>query len=135
MSQANVEVVRKACEAWERGELETWLGALHPEVVWDSSRFAGWEEGAIYRGRNQVRAFLVDDWRASWHRYDALVEEIADVGDRVLVLWWQRMVDAAGGTPIEVRSAQVCSVGDGLICRMDNYTDRAEALNAVELSE
>ena len=32
---------------------------------------------------------------------------------RVLVLWWQRMVDSAGGAPLEVRSAQVCSVREG----------------------
>ena len=135
MSQEDVEMVSRACEAWARGDLQTWLSALHPEVVWDSSHFAGWEEGAVYRGRNQVRAFLVDDWRAGWHRYDACVEAVAGVGDRVLVLWAQGMVDATGGSPLEVHSAQVCSVRDGLIFRMDNYAHRAEAVQAVGVEE
>jgi len=135
VSQQNVELVRRACEAWARGDFEAWLAALHPDVVWDSSHFAGWEEGSVYRGRAQVRAFLVDEWRAGWEHYDARVEDVTGVGDQVLVLWSQRMAEAGGDAPFEVHSAQVCSVGDGLILRMDNYTDRAQALEAVESEE
>jgi ketosteroid isomerase-like protein len=135
VSEENAEAVRRTCEAWERGELETWLETLHPDVVWDTTHFEGWLEGAIYRGRDAVRHFLVDEWRGSWDRYEARVEEVADAGDRVLVFWSQRMVGAGSGVPVVLDSAQVCTVRDGKLARVDNYTDRAEALKAVGLSE
>jgi uncharacterized protein len=135
VSQDDVVVVKNACEAWERGDLEAWLEALHPDVVWDSSRFAGLMEGSVYRGRDEVRAFLVAEWRASWDRYEARVEDVVDAGDRVLVLWSQRMVEAGGGSPLVVHTAQLCSVRDGKVIRMDNFTDRAEALEILGLSE
>src|SRR5947207_297207 len=135
MSQENVEVVKNASEAWERGDLEAWLEALHPDVVWDSSRFAGLLEGSVYEGRDEVRAFLLDEWRASWDLYEAHVEDVVDAGDRVLVLWSQRMVEAGSGIPLEVHTAQLCSVRDGKVIRMDNFTDRAEARKAEGLAE
>ena len=135
MSQENVEVVKNASEAWERGDLEAWLEALHPDVVWDSSRFAGLLEGSVYQGRDEVRAFLLDEWRASWDLYEARVEDIVDAGDRVLVLWSQRMVEAGSGIPLEVHTAQLCSVRDGKVIRMDNFTDSGEARKAEGLAE
>ena len=133
MSNENVEAVRRTCEAWERGDIEAWLEAFHPDIVWDTTHFEGWLEGAVYQGRDAVRRFLVDEWRASWGRYEACVEELADAGDRVLVLWVQRMTGAGSGVPVALDSAQVCSVRRGKVARVDNYTDRGEALRAVGL--
>jgi ketosteroid isomerase-like protein len=133
--QENVDVVRRSCEAWARGDLVAWLETLDPEIVWDSSHFEGWLETSVFRGRDEVRGFLVDEWLASWDRYEARVEEVTEAGDRVLVLWQQSMVGAGGGVPLVVHTAQVCSVHEGRVTRIDNYTDQAEALKAVRLEE
>ena len=135
MSQENVEVVRRSCEAWVRGDLDAWLETLHPHIVWDSTRFGGFWERTLYRGCDEVRSFVVDEWVASWESYEAGVEEIVDAGDRVLVLGWQRLVGAEDDVPITLKTAQICSVHDGKVVRMDNYVDRAEALEAVGLAE
>ena len=135
MSQQSVEIVKSSCEAWASGDLDAWLAMLHPQVVWDTTRFEGWEEGTLYRGRDEVRSFLVDEWLASWESYEARVEEVADAGDSVLVLWCQRMVEAEGGAPIAVESAQICRVRDGKVIRIDNYIDRTEALAAAGLEK
>jgi ketosteroid isomerase-like protein len=135
VSRENVELVTRACDAWTRGDLDIWLETLDPDIVWDTTRFGGLLEGTLYHGHDEVTSFLVDEWRGSWESYEAGVEDVADAGDRVLVLWWQRMVEAEGGAPIFVRTAQVCSIRDGKITRIDNYIDRAEALQAVGLEE
>jgi ketosteroid isomerase-like protein len=135
MSQEKVDVVRRSCEAWARGDLVAWLETLHPEIVWDSSHFEGWLEASVFRGRDEVRGFLVDEWLASWDRYEARVEEVAEAGDRVLVLWRQSMVGPGGGVPLVVHTAQLCSVRDARVTRIDNYTDQAEALKAAGLRE
>jgi ketosteroid isomerase-like protein len=35
MSQENVELIRRACDAFNRGDYEGWLAALDPEVELD----------------------------------------------------------------------------------------------------
>jgi len=56
VSKQDVDVVRRALDAWNSGDLDRALEVLHPdgEVDWSESR--GLERG-IYRGRKQVRRF------------------------------------------------------------------------------
>jgi ketosteroid isomerase-like protein len=35
MSQENVEIVRRCCEAFNRGDYEAALDALDPDIEWD----------------------------------------------------------------------------------------------------
>jgi ketosteroid isomerase-like protein len=134
MSRGNVEVLRKSCEAWVRGDLDAAFERWDPEIEWDTTHFAGWVENEIYRGRGEVRRFL-DEWLGSWDSYEAGVEEIVEAGDQVVVFWWQRMTGRRSGVPVELNSAQVCTLRDGRVIRIDNYTDRDEALKAAGLRE
>ena len=133
MSQENVDIVRKACEAWMTTGKRV-LELLDPEVEWDTTHFEGWPESKVYSGREEVSRFL-DEWLASWDAYEAGVDEILDAGDRVVALWWQRMTGRESGVPVELASAQVWTLRDGRVIRIDNYTDRAEALESVGLRE
>jgi ketosteroid isomerase-like protein len=134
MSRENVEVVRRACDAWLSGDRDAVFEINHPEVEWDTTHFEGWTENKVYRGRDEVMRFL-DEWLASWDSYEARVDELLEAGDRVVVFWWQRMTGRGSGVPVELDSAQVWTVRDGLVIRIDNYTDRGEALEAVGLSD
>jgi ketosteroid isomerase-like protein len=134
MSQENVEIAWNACQAWAAGDFESTFAAMDPDVVWDATRFEGWMEKPIYCGRDEVRGFL-EEWLGTWDRFEAGVEEVRDAGDRVVVFWWQRMSGGGSGVPVELRSAQVWRFSSGGIARIDNYTDRAKALEAAGLAE
>jgi hypothetical protein len=41
MSQENVEIVRRGCEARIRGDLDALLALFDPAVVWDTTNFEG----------------------------------------------------------------------------------------------
>ena len=43
------------------------------------------------------------------------------------------MVGHESGVPVELNSTQVWTVRDGKVTRIDNYTERAEALEAAGL--
>jgi ketosteroid isomerase-like protein len=45
MSQKNVEVVRRAVDGWNRGDIDAWMESAHPDVEW-SSAVARQVEGA-----------------------------------------------------------------------------------------
>jgi ketosteroid isomerase-like protein len=136
MSHENVELVRTSCEAWLGGDLTAAFELFHSEVEWDTTHFQGWLESRVIRGRDEVRRFLEHDWLASWDSYEAGIEDLVDAGrGRVLAFWWQRMAGRGSGVPVRLDSAQVWKIRDGQVLRIENYTDRTEALAAVGLSE
>ena len=64
------------------------------------------------------------------------MERYLDIDDeRVVTLCWQRGVGTGSEVPVEMDFAQVFTVKGGAITRIDVYSERAEALEAVGLSE
>jgi ketosteroid isomerase-like protein len=135
MSEQNVELARTACEAWITGDLDAMFEDWHRDVVWDTTHFEGWVESKVYRGRDEVRRFL-EEWRATWNAesYEASFE-VLDAGDQVVVFWSQRMAGRGSGAPVKLNSAQVLTIRDASVRRVDNYTARGEALKAVGLQD
>ena len=134
MSPENVEIVRTGCEAWLRGDFDAMSETWHPEVEWDTTHFEGWVENKVYRGQDEVRRFL-EEWLASWDResYQASFE-LLDKEEQVVVFWSQRMSGRGSGAPVKLDSAQVLTLRDGKVSRIDNYTDPNEALEAAGLA-
>jgi ketosteroid isomerase-like protein len=58
-------------------------------------------------------------------------EEFADMGDRVVVTVRFRARGRGSGTPVDARLYDVFTLRDGKIVRMDQFAERAEALEAV----
>ena len=132
MSQENVEVVRAAFAAWNRGDLNAWLETFHPEVEWHTSgAFPGFEP-AFY-GHDGVRSFW-QQFRAGWEEIFLDVEEIIDRGEQVIVLFRFR---AKGRDGIRVQRPQaLCdTVRGGQVVRAENFAGWDQALEAARLSE
>jgi ketosteroid isomerase-like protein len=128
MSQENVEVVRQAYEAYVRGDLSGALESYDDDVVFNPN-----EEPAM-RGRAAVLAYL-ERWEEPWEEYVVEAEGFIDAGDRVVVTVHFKGRGKGSGVEIDARSHHVHALRDGRIVRMDEYTDRAEALEAAGLSE
>jgi ketosteroid isomerase-like protein len=130
MSQENVELARKHVDAWNRGDVDTWVELFHPEGEYISEQI--WRiEGAenVFRGREGVRRFW-DEWHSVW---DLTVEvsEIRDRGDTVLTIGRNRARGSASGVDLDVPMAYVGEIEGGLIRRLRAYHDPDEALEAV----
>ena len=127
MSQANVEVVRRGWDAWQRGDLPGLFSNFDPEVVWDTSHFRDWPESA-YRGIDGVERFLTE-WLEVWADYELDVDDVLAAPDgRVVSLLRQRGRGRDSGLPMEMSLAQIATLRDGKVTRLDNYEDRGEAL-------
>lgn len=68
MSQENVEVVKRAIDAFNRRDLDAAVRYTHPDVEVDWSRSQGVEAG-IYRGREMTRRF----WSTFLELFDRVV--------------------------------------------------------------
>jgi ketosteroid isomerase-like protein len=132
MSQANVELVRKAFEAYAAGGLEAVLPFYTSDVVWFAA--SEWPEDSAYEGidanRRQDAA-----WHASFEDYGWDVHDIRDVRDRVLVL--AEMTGRTRDTSMVVRQQVGLLAGfrDQKIAEVRAFNTWQEGLEAVGLTE
>jgi len=133
MSQADVDSVRAAWEAWERGDMEAIFAFYDPEIVWDQTHADTPELSTVYHGHDGVRQFI-REWIAPFESYYARPEEFIDAGEAVVVRLRQGGRGKQSGAEVEMPPYwQVYRLRDGRAMRIEVYTDQAEALKAVGL--
>jgi len=132
MSQENVEIVRRACEAYGRNDLDVAYAYLHPEIEFHT--YAESPEAGIYRGREAVRKYN-EGLVGRFERFRAEIEEIVDAGERVVVVSTQHAVPKGGQEEIAVRMTEVWTIRDALLAERHSYSTRSEALEAAGLLE
>ncbi len=134
MSQENVEIVRRAFEAFNRGGVEAvpWS----PEFVWDASP-TGIPGLGVYRGPDEIKAFFEEDWFEvfPFEGWELEAEELIDHGGQVIVKCCQRGRGAGSGAAVEIHFAQVYAFRNGQPVRATNYMTYDEALEAAGLRE
>jgi ketosteroid isomerase-like protein len=130
MSEENVETLHQIAAAWNRRDLEAWLGFMHPEIDWQGAFTR--LEGATFRGREGMRVY--------WSQTNAALElvvsfdEVRDLGDTVVGLGHLRG-RSQGGIPIDTQYGIVIGYLDGLAVRGSDWGSHAEALEAAGLSK
>jgi uncharacterized protein len=135
MSRANVKVVRRAYEAWNRQDLDAFLSVVHPEAEWrgPGDLFIGIE--GVYRGHAGVREW----WNAAkepWRYFKSHVQRILAGGDKVVTVVRFEAVGKESGAKVELPFlTNVIELKDGLIVKFNSYYSLDEALDAAGLSE
>src|SRR5436190_1631207 len=132
MSQENAEIVRRAIEGFNRRDLDAATRYSDPDIEVDWSRSRGVEAG-IYRGQQAARDF----WNQFLDMFDQVTvtaEEFIELGDRVVVPCRARLC-GRDGIEVQTRSAYVVTFRDRRIVEWTLYQEKAEALEAVGLSE
>ncbi len=133
MSQENLERLHALADAFSRGDFETVIQGVaeHVEV---RPAVIGIDVGGPYRGRDELRAFcaqISDAWKTLTIDPQDL---LAAPGERVVAVERWRVV-GRDGLELDFELVDVYTFRDGLVVRIDGFRDRAEALEAVGLSE
>ena len=131
MSQENVEIVRHAWAAWERGDWEPLYAFYHPDIVWDASALEGPISG-VYHGHDGVRQYF-HEWLESFEAHEARAERFIDAGDDVIVSLRLTGRGKASGVEVEMTRSNVYRIRDGLAIRVELFETETEALEAVGL--
>jgi ketosteroid isomerase-like protein len=132
MSRENIEVHRLMREAWNRQDFDGVLQYLDPEVEFHPGPLPPGED-ARYLGHQGVREWIrnvTDAWvEVSFEPKERI--EIAS--DRILAIdrWFFRGRD---GIEIEEELPTAYTFRNGLIVRVDGFTDKSEALKVVGLN-
>jgi ketosteroid isomerase-like protein len=134
MSQENVEVVRRQFQACRDGTLDDAAKYWHPDIEWRAIEGAADDVGVI-RGESRLRGYY-QDWIDIMDAMEAHVEEVLFDGDeRVAAVIRNSGRGRASGVLTRGRYYVACIVRDGRIVSGREYATRAQALEAVGLSE
>jgi ketosteroid isomerase-like protein len=127
MSQENVEIVRRAFEAFNRRDMTGFLELLDPDVEWVP--ILAVLEGRVYRGHKEVQRWI-EDLDPDWEFFEVYYEELRDLGDRVLIFGHWRARGRASGVESEQPGTWLYEMKGGKVVRMHTFTDRDEGLKA-----
>jgi ketosteroid isomerase-like protein len=130
MASEALDVVQRSYEYFRQtGTFDDAL--MSADYVWDMSTFEGWPEQQVYHGVEGARQFIAE-WTAPFDEWQIDQEDVIDAGGgKVVAVMRQRGRHRLTGMPVDMLIAQVFTVRDGLMIRMEMYSDPAEALAAV----
>lgn len=126
-SEVDVALVLESYEYWERGDIESAVQPLHPEVEWvEPAEFPG---GGARRGPVAVAEYLRES-RASWRELHS-ERQATVVGADVVVVHHVHgtLID---GTAHSGTVADVYTVRDGQVVRMRAYADPNEPFRGAD---
>jgi ketosteroid isomerase-like protein len=132
MSQENMEVVQRAITALNGRHIDRYLACCTEGVTLRTPVVA---LTGVYEGPEGIRRFFsdIEDAAPDFHIEVERIEALSD--ERVLAFLRITATGRASGIPTGVETANVYDFAEGRIARIDIYTDRSEALEAVGLRE
>jgi ketosteroid isomerase-like protein len=133
MSQENVEKLHQGLDAFNRRDRAAWQALCDPE--YETVPSGDWPEMQPIRGREAAWDFYVEadePWEGSPYEY---IEAIDAGNDKVMAQLRREMRGKASGVGVVYSYWVVASFRDGKVLRMQWFAERAEALEAVGLSE
>jgi ketosteroid isomerase-like protein len=129
VSEANIEIARRAYAAFSLSGIEGILPYLDPEIEWRMwERFS--REPRIFRGHDGVRK-AIGIFEENYDDFKAEPKEFIDAGDCVVVPVTLSGNVKGTGKPAEFDLVQVWTARGTRAARLDVYSSREEALAAV----
>jgi ketosteroid isomerase-like protein len=133
MSQDHVETVKQLTVAFHRRDIDAFVQFTTADVEWEPV-FAAQVEGAVYRGRSGIEAFL-RELTETWDEFRPVPEDYRDLGERVLGLGRLSAQGRNSGAAIDAPWAGIFDFRGTRIFRIRTYLNHSEALRAVGLEE
>jgi ketosteroid isomerase-like protein len=134
VSQANIELLRRANALGNDGEFEALFELYHPEVEWRDLAHAP-DLPEIVRGRDAVLS-VFEQWRSVLDDWKVEVLDYIDADPWVICETTWTAIGAASGVTSEFRGADAFEVVDGLVKRVViGFADVAAATKAIQQEE
>jgi uncharacterized protein len=127
---SNLETIQGVYEAFGRGDIESVIAALHPEIEWIEPEMDALPYGGTHHGveavANEVFALIPQTWEMVELRPDEWIED----GDTVVVTG-QFTARAKGRQEGSWRFAHVWKMRDGKAMRVEPFLDTLAELRAL----
>jgi hypothetical protein len=130
MSQANIDAFEKGMDDFRRGDWDAVAATVDEHILLRAD--PGWPEQRVY-GREAVVAF----WRGLWESWgpDADIEEVVDLGDRLLVRWRYVVRGQQSGVEGEQSISSIQTYREGRAILIEYFLEYERALEALEMRQ
>ena len=127
VSAEDIESLREAYAAFNRGDPGAVLKYLDPAIEWHS--VSELPDRRVLHGLAEVEAHL-RGLLELWETLELAPQEITVHGDKVLVVFHQS-ARGASGVPVTNQSTHLWTVRDGKAIRLQAYRSKEQALEAI----
>jgi ketosteroid isomerase-like protein len=132
VSSQNVEIVRRALDAFSSGDAVAFAELTTPDIEWTVGLAA--VEGEVFTGWEGVETYF-ERLRSAWDEFRFLADEFHDRGDVVLVLGRLQGRSRGAGVPVESPVGAVWELRDGRIWRLRAYLDQDRSREVAGLED
>ena len=131
--QANIELVKKAYDAFQKGDINGVLALADPDVDWKLPDMEGIPFSGSRRGLGEVAEFFRQVDELMQLRSFTPREFIAQ-GDRVIVLGYYDWVIRKTGATLGAEWVHSFTIRNGKLIALEEFTDTAKVLEAFGLA-
>ena len=131
MSEENVNILRRGYEAFNRGDIDTVMGLMDPNIEWQEPDVEGLPQRGTHHGPEDVANNVFGAIVGNWDSFQAVPEDFMDAGDRVVVLGHLAGTGKASGRTLDAPYAHVLTLRDGKAVHFRAYADTANALQSL----
>ena len=130
MSEADVELARRAYAYWAAGDVDALIENATPDFEFIPAIAASVDGGSV-KGPSEFRRFWAD-LQETWETFRIDLDEFRDFGDRVLGVG--RLTAKGRGSELELDQPiySVVRFREGKVARMQSFLDESAALEAAE---
>lgn len=129
----NEALLREFFDRFNRGDVEGQLAMLGADYDWRPAYTGGGlVEGQVFRGPEGFRRYLVE-LTETWSEIKLEIEELRELGSRVLVFARIRAVGRASGVTVDQRFGGIWTIRSGKFVDGRAYETRDEARVAAGL--
>jgi ketosteroid isomerase-like protein len=132
MSQQNLDAVRAVYEEWAKGNLRAGRDLFDPDILFIP--LPEIPNAGRYHGTESMRDFM-RGWMEAWQTLTLTAEDFIEADNSVVVAVRQSGIGQESGTPSDFLYFSVWTFRGRAVIRMEDFSDRAQALEAVGLSE
>jgi ketosteroid isomerase-like protein len=132
VSQENIEIVRAAMDAWNRGDWDEALKDAAPDVELDNSSNTG-EWRGVHRGPDEVKR-VWKKFAEPWESVRFEIDEFIDAGEHV-VTRQSGQFTGRDGIQVETHTGWCWTFRDGVLTRLFASNELGDALEAAGLKE
>ena len=123
---SNREFVQSLYDAFVRGDADTVLAGLAPDVEWNEAKGSPYADMNPYRGPEEVGNGVFGRLLADYDEFTLQPHQLVEDGDTVVGLGRYQGVHRASGQRLDAPFAHVWTVNDGKVTAFQQYTDTAQ---------
>lgn len=131
MANGNLEVIQNLYAAFARGDGPAALSAMDSAIVWNEAENFPYADRNPYVGPAAIAEGVFFRLATEWDGFQAVPAEFINAGDTVVVTGRYRATYKATQASIDAQFAHLWRVRDGKIVGFQQYTDTAQAQNAL----